>query len=62
MGVAELVGVVDVRVDRLAGDSAGVLTALVDASLELSAELSLLELRAGGVFGVVADDDVVETR
>lgn len=51
---------VDVRVDRLAGDSTGVFTALVEASLELSAELSLLELRAGGVFGDA--DDVAETR
>lgn len=51
---------VDVRVERLAGVSTGVFTALVDASLELSAELSLLELRAGGVFGDA--DDVDETR
>lgn len=50
---------VDVRVERLAGVSTGVFTLLVDASLELSAELSL-ELRAGGVFGDA--DDVVETR
>lgn len=39
--------------------SATAFVALVEASLELSAELSLLELRAGGDFGEVVV--VVET-
>lgn len=50
----------DVLVERLVGDSTGDFAALVDASLELSAELSLELRAAGGVFGDAAD--VVETR